>query len=127
MAAGSRVRSAVSRSRSPGVLEERVHPAGDQVAGRVAAGVDEQDEEEAEVGLVEPVPVHLGARERGSEVVCGTGALGVPDAGGVAEHLQDGGQPRALGLARGIGVDRLGQPVQLDPVLRGMPSISAMT
>jgi hypothetical protein len=40
---------------------------------------------------------------------------------GIVEHLDNGGYPRAIGLARGIGVERLGQPVELDSVLARDP------
>jgi hypothetical protein len=108
MAVGSSPRSAVSRCRWSGCFEERVHPAGHKVARRVAASVDEQEEKQVEVHLIEAVPIHIGGDKRGGEVVPWMCLFLFPDAVGIVEHLDDGGYPRALGQARGIGVERLG-------------------
>lgn len=63
------------------------------------------------------MPIHIGGHKRGGEVVPWMRSFLQPDAVGIVEHLDNGGYPRAFGLARGIGVDRLGQPVELNSVL----------
>ena len=45
-----------------GVLEERVHPVGDGVAGGLVAGDRQQQEEEVEVHVRQRLAVDLGAR-----------------------------------------------------------------
>ena len=52
-----------------GVLHERAHGRAVGRAGRVVARREQQDEERRDLELVEPVAVHLGADERGEEVV----------------------------------------------------------
>ena len=69
------------------VGEERVHAAGHEVARRVAAGVDEQQEEEVEVDDVELVTVDGRVGDEAGEVVGGLGPPGLPDAVRVVEHL----------------------------------------
>ena len=71
---------ASGRSRSSsacvGVLDQRQHAVGDEVAGRLVAGDDQRDEEQVELEVVEPVAVDLGLHERGHHVVPRVGPRG---------------------------------------------------
>ena len=60
------------------VVEERVEASGDEVAGRVATGVDEQQEEEAEVDELELVAVDGRVGDDTGEVVGRLGPPGLP-------------------------------------------------
>jgi hypothetical protein len=74
------------------VVEELLHPGRDEVSRRVAAGVHEQEEEELELPIGQPVTVGLRLHERRGDVVTGRLPLGVDDHGGVGEHLRDRAQ-----------------------------------
>ena len=58
--------------------EERVHPAGDEVARRVATRVDEQQEEQVEVDDVELAVVDGGGGDKRGEIVGRFGTLAFP-------------------------------------------------
>ena len=54
-----------------GVLDERQHPVRDQVARRLVAGDGEQQEEQVELELGEPLAVDLGLEQHADDVVAG--------------------------------------------------------
>ena len=49
-----------------GMLEQREHAGGDEVAGGLGAGVLQQHEEHVDLHLVEPVAVDLGVQQHAS-------------------------------------------------------------
>ena len=57
------------------MVEQQLEPGRQQVAGRVAAGVDEQQEEPLQLAVGQPVAVDLGLHEPGGDVVAGLGPL----------------------------------------------------
>ena len=99
-----------------GMLEERVHSAGDEIPGRVTARVDEQQEEQVEVDDVELAVVDARRRDERGEIVGGFGALALPHLARVVEHLHHRHHRRARFLRFGRRVDLLGEAVELDAV-----------
>ena len=96
-----------------GMIEEQLHPGGDEVARRVPAGVDEQQEEPLELGVGELVAIDGRLHQRRRDVVARRAALVLGDLLRVRQHLAD---RRHLPLQRGDGVvgrvHDLGQLVQ---------------
>src|SRR5436305_7768930 len=103
------------------MLEEGYEAAADEVAGGVAARVDEENEEEVEVDVVEGLAVDVGRKERAGEVVAGAPALLLGDVVGVVEHLDHGTEGGALGLRLRGGVDGLGEVVEAAAVVEREP------
>jgi hypothetical protein len=54
------------------MYEQREETAAEQIAGRVTAGVHEQQEEQIEIDVVERMPVDLGLQDLRREVARGT-------------------------------------------------------
>ena len=100
-----------------GMFEQRDQPTAHEVAGGVAAGVDEQQEEEVEVDVVEALAVDLGAEDPARQIVAGVRAFLLGNLPGVVEHLDDRCEPGAFGHGLGGGVDGLGQVVELASVV----------
>ena len=88
-----------------GPFEQREESAGDEVARRIAAGVDEQHEEQVELHVAELAPVEFVVEQHAREVVLRIRALLVDDALRVREHLE-------TGLHLGLGADGLGRGVE---------------
>ena len=57
------------------MVEEQLDARGQQVAGGVAAGVDEQEEEPLQLAVGQALAVDLGLHEPRRDVVAGLGAL----------------------------------------------------
>ena len=98
-------RRAVGQQALPllGVLEEGVHGARHEVAGRLVAGHGEEEEEELELELAQLLAVDLDGGEHAHEVGVRVDALLAEELGGVGVELH-GGDHGLLGLALVLGV-----------------------
>ena len=86
-----------------GVLEEGVHGARHEVAGRLVAGHGEEEEEQLELELAQLLAVDLDRGEHAHEVGVGVDPLLAEELGGVGVELH-GGDHGLLGLALVLGV-----------------------
>ena len=100
------------------MVEEQLDARGQQVAGGVAAGVDEQEEEPLQFTVGEAFAVDLGLHEPRRDVVAGLGALAGRHLRRVRQHLE---RRRAALFGRGDGVvggvHELGELVEAFAVL----------
>ena len=93
------------------MVHQYAHAAGDQVAGGIAARVDQQHEEEVELHVGEALAVDLGLQQGRCDVICGICAFARREFRGVGEHL-DGPPQRTRGSPTSAGVNDLDQLVE---------------
>ena len=107
-----------SRRRWLGIVEQRQHPARQQVSRGISARVDQQHEEQAVFRRRQPVAVDFGIQELRGEVGAGMFALVIRHAHRVVEHLHRGDGPFVHGH-RFVGrMHLLGQFVQMAAILQ---------
>ena len=115
-----------------GVLDQRQHAAGDQVARGLVAGHGEQQEERVELHLGEPLAVDLAAHEHADQVVARMVARARGELVGVHAHLRGRAHPLLRSaVPRNSGsskpIRRLLHSKTLWRSSSGTPSSSAMT
>ena len=114
IAPGSSARSARSAASCSGWRDQREHAARDEVARRVAAGVDEQQEEQVELEIGEPLAVDLGVEQHGRDVL---GRRARASSRARRRRSSNISRDRARGVGRvARAVHALGQLVELAPV-----------
>ena len=77
------------------MVEQRDKARAQKIARGVAAGIDQKQEEEQEIGVVETLAVDFGREQLGREVVGGPRALFGDDAARIFEHLHHRADLRA--------------------------------
>ena len=95
------------------MVEEQLDPGGEQVAGGVATGVDEEQEEPLQFAVGQSFTVDLGLHESGCDVVARRLALLRHHPGRVRQHLEGGRAPFLGRRDRRIGgVHQFGEFVE---------------
>ena len=86
------------------MVEQQLDPRRQQVAGGVAAGVDEQEEEPLQLAVGEALAVDLGLDEPGGDVVAGFGALAGRGLAAAYDSISSVAAPRCSGVATASSV-----------------------